>query len=269
MWDDVSVELPEAAERRLLLERVRAERTAVFEAQRVASRKARRIDTLLITLSTGTSGSLWFLCASAGPEWLTTVVKWVGAAIGTVCAVLTAYKEKVTNFRALAEQLQQQNAALEKLIHRIEDGHHLSGISSEYRAIKGQLAPIRASLDLPGVDSHLVDLKQLIRDARREELESAEPQPLEIAAPLDAAVPIDGASSSDTEQRDWRSLYGAFVELKQQCGEPTEGFTYDKFEMTLRKNRDTLIAEHGAKRVKFSTYVKDGKAALKATPVRA
>ena len=37
---------------------------------------------------------------------------------------------------------------------------------------------------------------------------------------------------------------------------------------TLRKNRDTLIQRHGAKRVKFSVYVKDGKAALKANPIK-
>ena len=63
-------------------------------------------------------------------------------------------------------------------------------------------------------------------------------------------------------------MYQEFVALKQQCGENTDGFTYDKFEATLKKNRDTLMNRHGAKRVKFSVYIKDGKAALKASPLK-
>ena len=47
-----------------------------------------------------------------------------------------------------------------------------------------------------------------------------------------------------------------------------ETFTYEKFEATLKKNRDTLMNRHGAKRVKFSVYVKEGKAALKASPLK-
>jgi hypothetical protein len=38
--------------------------------------------------------------------------------------------------------------------------------------------------------------------------------------------------------------------------------------VTLKKNRDALMSRHGVKRVKFSVYVKEGKASLKATPVR-
>ncbi len=70
------------------------------------------------------------------------------------------------------------------------------------------------------------------------------------------------------EVAEWRGVYQEFVALKQQCGESTDGFTYEKFEATLKKNRDTLITRHGARRVKFSVYVKDGKAALKASPLK-
>jgi hypothetical protein len=63
-------------------------------------------------------------------------------------------------------------------------------------------------------------------------------------------------------------VYDEFVRTKQECGENVDGFTYEKFEQTLKKNRDTLMNRHGAKRVKFSVYVKDGKAALKANPLR-
>ena len=70
------------------------------------------------------------------------------------------------------------------------------------------------------------------------------------------------------ELAEWRAVYQDFVALKQQCSENTEGFTYEKFEATLKKNRDTLMSRHAAKRVKFSVYVKEGKAALKATPLK-
>jgi hypothetical protein len=88
-------------------------------------------------------------------------------------------------------------------------------------------------------------------------------------APVRAAQSdVAGWGGAQPEESEWRSVYTEFVSLKQQCGESTDGFTYEKFEQTLRKNQDALINRHGAKRVKFSVYVKDGKAALKASPIR-
>ncbi len=56
--------------------------------------------------------------------------------------------------------------------------------------------------------------------------------------------------------------------MKRECGEDLQGFTYEKFENTLRKNQEAIVARHGAARVRFSVYVKGGKAALKASPIR-
>jgi hypothetical protein len=58
------------------------------------------------------------------------------------------------------------------------------------------------------------------------------------------------------------------VRTKKQCGEPTDGLTFEKFQATLKKNRDALMQRHNCKRVRFSVYVKEGRASLKATPVR-
>lgn len=91
--------------------------------------------------------------------------------------------------------------------------------------------------------------------------ESQQESPVPPPAAAEAAEP-------QSEESEWRGVYQEFVELKRQCGENVEGFTYEKFEHTLRKNRDTLIARHGARRVRFSVYVKDGKAALKASPLQ-
>jgi hypothetical protein len=90
-------------------------------------------------------------------------------------------------------------------------------------------------------------------------------------ANLDATMPeggLGGWGSGASDENEWRAVFQEFVNTKRQCGENVDGFTYEKFEVTLRKNRDTLIQRHGAARVKFSVYVKDGKAALKANPIR-
>jgi hypothetical protein len=69
-------------------------------------------------------------------------------------------------------------------------------------------------------------------------------------------------------QAEWQAVYEEFIRTKRECGEPTDGLTFEKFQQTLKKNRDALIQRHGCKRVKFSVYVKEGRASLKATPVR-
>jgi hypothetical protein len=84
--------------------------------------------------------------------------------------------------------------------------------------------------------------------------------PQELLAALSGGAPEDEAA-------DWRRVFEEFVRVKQQCGEPSN-VNYEKFLNTLRKNRDQLLSHHHCKRVKFSVYVKDGKAALKASPVK-
>lgn len=80
------------------------------------------------------------------------------------------------------------------------------------------------------------------------------------------AVPTsDGVPSEEDE---WRKTYDEFLAMKKQCGEPTAGLTFDKFKVTLQRNKDALVQRHGVNRVKFTVYVKDGKAALKASPVK-
>ena len=79
---------------------------------------------------------------------------------------------------------------------------------------------------------------------------------------------LSGWGSGSPGENEWRGVFNDFVALKQQCGEATDGFTYEKFEANRRKSRDRLVNNHGAKRVKFSVYVKDGRAALKANPIK-
>jgi hypothetical protein len=63
-------------------------------------------------------------------------------------------------------------------------------------------------------------------------------------------------------------VFDEFVAQKKNCGETIAGLTFAKFADKLRKNRDDLMTKTGCRAVRFTVYVKDGKAALKATPVK-
>ena len=76
------------------------------------------------------------------------------------------------------------------------------------------------------------------------------------------------ASGPNSEQLEWQTVFEEFVKTKKQCNEPVEGLTFSKFSQTLQKNRDALVQRHACKRVKFTVYIKDGRASLKATPVK-
>ena len=91
-------------------------------------------------------------------------------------------------------------------------------------------------------------------------------EPLSIPAPSEMSVASAGVVGDDAVE--WRHVYDEFLALKRQCGENVEGFSFEKFEQTLTKRKGALMKQHGASQVKFSVYVKDGKAALKASPLR-
>jgi hypothetical protein len=78
-------------------------------------------------------------------------------------------------------------------------------------------------------------------------------------------VPYD---ENEEEAAHFAHVYDEFVQTKKQCGEPQAGLTIEKFLQKLRDNKAQLVSKHGCRTVRFSVYVKDGKAALKATPVR-
>jgi hypothetical protein len=96
-------------------------------------------------------------------------------------------------------------------------------------------------------------------------------QPLEYGSDLDAysgdALMNAPQNAGDVDAH-WTQVYQDFVRLKLDCGENVDGFTFERFSATLRKNREQLRREHGVYEVHFSAYVKAGKAALKAKPVR-
>lgn len=154
----------------------------------------------------------------------------------------------------------------------------------------GPPAPLGGGLQQPVTSPTVVQPMKIPMDAAR----PAAPAPAAIAPPPAAPIPPAPGRGDDeeeatmvaqipqevmakasgpnpavnSEEAEWPSVYEEFVKTKKQCGEPTEGLTFEKFRQTLKKNRDALVQRHACKRVKFSVYVKDGRASLKATPVK-
>jgi hypothetical protein len=80
--------------------------------------------------------------------------------------------------------------------------------------------------------------------------------------------PTGSGAIAFAEEQHFQDVFREFVATRDQCGEPNDGLTYDKFVAKLRKNKEQLVQKYACKTVRFQVYVKEGKAALKATPVK-
>jgi len=116
-------------------------------------------------------------------------------------------------------------------------------------ALKAEAQPVAKSLADEDEDATVV---------------SAVPQEILEASATGSHLAVQEAD----EVSEWHNVFEEFIRTKKQCNEPVTGLTFEKFQMTLRKNRDQLIAKTGCKRVRFNVYVKDGRAALKASPAK-
>lgn len=92
--------------------------------------------------------------------------------------------------------------------------------------------------------------------------------PLSLNDASDSVSFADVGVGGDREAY-YHTIYDQFVETKVACGEPVEGFTYEKFAKKLRKQSESLMSRDDVSDVEFSVYVKDGKAALRAKVVKA
>lgn len=85
--------------------------------------------------------------------------------------------------------------------------------------------------------------------------------------PRQPPSPADDLDASDRAH--FKEVYERFIEMRRRCGEKTADLAFDRFLAKLTRNRDNLIKKYACRTVRFQVYEKDGKAALKATPVRA
>ena len=88
--------------------------------------------------------------------------------------------------------------------------------------------------------------------------------PDELIAAATAA--IQGHTAED--EKHFREVFEQFSATQKECGEPDDGVPYEKFASKLRATRMQILETHAATGVRFTVYVKDGKAALKANPIK-
>ena len=80
---------------------------------------------------------------------------------------------------------------------------------------------------------------------------------------LEASVPaVQG------EETHFREVFDQFVATQKECGASVNGLTFDKFVRKLHAAREQVMKRHDAASVRFTVYVKEGRAALKASPVK-
>jgi hypothetical protein len=70
------------------------------------------------------------------------------------------------------------------------------------------------------------------------------------------------------EEVHFREVFDQFVATQKDCGAPVNGLTFDKFVRKLHAAREQVMKRHDAASVRFTVYVKEGRAALKASPVK-
>jgi hypothetical protein len=70
------------------------------------------------------------------------------------------------------------------------------------------------------------------------------------------------------EEVHFREVFEQFVAAQKECGAPVGGLTFDKFVRKLHAARDQVMKRHNTADVRFTVYVKEGRAALRASPVK-
>ncbi|HEX8818459.1 MAG TPA: MXAN_5187 family protein [Archangium sp.] len=89
-----------------------------------------------------------------------------------------------------------------------------------------------------------------------------------LGLPPPPPPPTGNHAVAFSEEHHFQEVFREFAATRNECGEPNDGLTYDKFVAKLRKNKEQLVQKYACKTVRFQVYVKEGKAALKATPVK-
>lgn len=90
----------------------------------------------------------------------------------------------------------------------------------------------------------------------------------QVPADLLSIAAVSNPDVTPEEESHFRQVHQEFLAMRTQCGEDTAGLTYEKFLAKLMKNRQQIRDKYQAKTVRFQVYEKNGKAALRAVPVR-
>ncbi|MFZ5470005.1 MAG: MXAN_5187 C-terminal domain-containing protein [Myxococcota bacterium] len=127
----------------------------------------------------------------------------------------------------------------------------------------------RMDLNVPNPDATRVAMvsEDLLQASQSRTALEPEPSSPHLPPPLPSVQPVAPATVSPEEQH-FQEVFRDFVATRERCGEPADGLTYGKFVLQLRKNKEALVQKYSCRSVRFHVFVKDGKAALRATPVK-
>ncbi|HEX3474796.1 MAG TPA: MXAN_5187 family protein, partial [Kofleriaceae bacterium] len=140
--------------------------------------------------------------------------------------------------------------------------------------------PLPAALPPERAPERLVERSPRVPERAPERPERFERPPERLAERSSPLAPersgrfdddILGRGTGDMQHRVdpyFKQIFDQFVSMKRSCNEPIAGLVYERFAEKLVKNREDLMLKTGCRDVRFTVYVKDGKAALKATPVK-
>jgi hypothetical protein len=124
----------------------------------------------------------------------------------------------------------------------------------------GNLAPV------PGPSSARGDVEEDSAPQRR-------PYDAELSDDTTSQLPSEEKTRAldkavDPEEAHIREVFADYVSARRETGESVHALTLEKFRVKLEANRQQLVTKYACRTARFSVYIKDGKAAIKATPVR-
>jgi hypothetical protein len=143
--------------------------------------------------------------------------------------------------------------------HRLTDPFSLGGMAPPVTPTPTPL-PVRNGTPLNAAAA--VQAAQALRAAMPR---TTQPIP---ADPIPGSGRPTPAPNGEDGEGQWKAIYDEFLRVRSERGESVEGITWERFRDKLRKNRDGLVQKYACRTVRFQVYVKEGRAALRATPVR-
>ncbi|MEQ8275005.1 MAG: MXAN_5187 C-terminal domain-containing protein [Deltaproteobacteria bacterium] len=139
------------------------------------------------------------------------------------------------------------------------------------------VAPVAEDLLAKSARDDLTDHHHVINGDEKPDMTVVASVPADLLAQSAGEAPIpdpppppsneNGLDAADRAH--FEEVYERFIDMRRRCGEKTADLAFDRFLKKLTKNRENLIKKYHCRTVRFQVYEKDGKAALKATPVRA
>jgi hypothetical protein len=161
--------------------------------------------------------------------------------------------------------------ALAESVPRTPPPRLVSAAPSPARTAIGFPRPSMPFAAAPSVSS-LAPVSDLDTGAEEDSPPRRRPFDAELNEDTTSQLPTDEKARAvdkvDPEEAHIREVFADYVAARRETGESTASLTLEKFRAKLEANKQQLVSKYQCRTARFSVYIKDGKAAIKATPVR-